>query len=113
MRPSDLIMGGEIVLEGTILPVGEEEWYGSGIITASLVRGALAAIEGDVVVRVNSAGGDPTEGEAIRVMLAERGGVTVKVAGDAMSAASLMIMGAAPADARRVLLRPVDRGLRG
>ena len=95
MRASDLIHNGEIVLEGTVIPSGYEEYYDSGIITGSLMRGALAMVEGDVVVHVNSAGGDPTEGEAIRAMLAGHDGeVTVKVAGDAMSAASLMIKGA-------------------
>jgi ATP-dependent protease ClpP protease subunit len=95
MKPSDMIINDEIVLEGVIVPSEYEDWYDSGIITANLVRRALAQMGGDVVVRVNSAGGDPTEGEAIRAMFESHAGkVTVKVAGDAMSAASLMIMSA-------------------
>ncbi|WP_198670806.1 head maturation protease, ClpP-related [Oceanicella sp. SM1341] len=95
MHGRDLVYNGEIVLNGSILSSGDEEWYESGIITSSMVRDALALVPGDVTVRVNSPGGDPTEGEAIRVLLAEHDGtVTVKVAGDAISAASLMIMGA-------------------
>lgn len=95
MTPADLVIQGEIVLDGTIIGSGDEAWFDSGIITSSLVRGALAMFDGDVVVRVNSAGGDPTEGEAIRAAFeSHEGKVTAKVAGDAMSAASLMIMGA-------------------
>lgn len=95
MKGSDLIHNGEIVLDGTILSSGSEEFFDSGIITGALVRSALAQFSGDVVALVNSPGGDPTEGEAIRSMLvAHPGKVTVRVAGDAASAASLMIMGA-------------------
>lgn len=95
MKPADLIVNGEIVLEGDVVPSGFEDYFDGGIITANLFRRALAMVDGDVVVRVNSAGGDPTEGEAIRAAIADHGApVTVKVAGDAMSAASLMIMAA-------------------
>lgn len=95
MTPDDLWSGDQIVLEGVIVRSGIESWVDGGVITPSLVRRALARADGDVIVRVNSPGGDPAEGEAIRVAFQEHPGrVTVRVAGDAMSAASLMIMGA-------------------
>lgn len=96
MKPADLIINGEIVLDGQIVGSMYEDYFESGIITANLVRRALAMFEGDVTVKVNSTGGDPTEGEAIREAFRTHAGkVTVVVTGDAMSAASLMIMGAA------------------
>lgn len=95
MKPADLIINGEIVLDGQIVSSMYEDYFDSGIITSNLVRRALAMFDGDVTVKVNSLGGDPTEGEAIReAFRTHTGNVTVVVTGDAMSAASLMIMGA-------------------
>lgn len=93
---NELIINGEIVLDGAVISDATPQWYyDGGVFSPSMVRAALAEIEGPAVVWVNSSGGDPTAGEAIRVMLAgHEGGVTVKVAGDASSAASLLIMGA-------------------
>uniref|UniRef100_UPI0018E5690B head maturation protease, ClpP-related n=1 Tax=Oceanicella sp. SM1341 TaxID=1548889 RepID=UPI0018E5690B len=91
----DLVREDGIDLAGPVLASGEEQWHETGIITAALVREALALVPGDVTVRVHSPGGDPTEGEAIRMAFAGHSGrVTVQVTGDALSAASLMIMGA-------------------
>jgi ATP-dependent protease ClpP protease subunit len=97
MKSSDIVKSGAIILEGVVLQSGYEDYYDSGVITASLVRGALELVEtgADVTFIVNSPGGDPTEGESIRAMIADwPGKTTVKVQGDAMSAASLLIMGA-------------------
>lgn len=95
MKGEDLLHNGEIVLEGVIATTGDEHWYESGVITAGMVRDALAAFDGDVVIKVNSPGGNPVEAEAIRVLLQSHPGrVTAQVVGDASSAASLMVMGA-------------------
>ena len=96
--PKSLVQNGAIYLTGRVLDDRVLDFMyddDGGIITPRLVREALDQFEGDVDVWVNSPGGDPIQGEAIRVMLKEHGGkVTVKVAGDASSAASMMIMGA-------------------
>lgn len=96
MHGTDLILNGEIILEGAVLPHEYCLWMGEGCFSARMVREALAQFSGDVTVRVNSGGGDPFEGEAVRAALADHAGeVTVIVGGVAASAASLMIMSAA------------------
>jgi len=92
---SDLIHGGEIRLFGTVVK-DEYIWpEDTGFFSARMVSDALARMQGDVVLIVNSDGGNPCEGEAIRAALeAHPGKVTVKVTGSAHSAASLMIMSA-------------------
>lgn len=93
MDGDDLILNGEIILEGAVLPHEWCELLEGGAFSARMVREALARFSGDVTVRVNSGGGDPYEGEAIRVALAAHPGrVRVIVGGIAASAASLMIM---------------------
>ncbi|WP_273281066.1 head maturation protease, ClpP-related [Pseudooceanicola atlanticus] len=95
MDGDDLILNGEIVLEGTVLSHDFCQWLEGGCFSAQMVRHALATFDGDVTIRVNSGGGDPYEGEAIRAAIeAHAGSVTVVVGGSAMSAASLMIMSA-------------------
>lgn len=95
MNGNDLILNGEIVLEGYILDHETCEWMGAGSFSARMVRDALSSFSGDVTVRVNSNGGDPFEGEAARAAFeAHTGRVTVLVNGMAASAASLLIMGA-------------------
>ncbi|HGG04733.1 MAG TPA: Clp protease ClpP [Aliiroseovarius sp.] len=95
MPDNSLIVNGELVLEGTLVPDEYLIFYETGAFSAGLVRDALTQLSGDITVRVNSPGGDPRGGEAVRVMLAEHDGdVTVKVVGEASSAASLMIMSA-------------------
>lgn len=95
MNGTSLIFNGEIVLEGDVLPHEWCIWPDDPCFSARMVREALAQFTGDVTVRVNSAGGDPFEGEAIRAVFdAHKGKVTVIVAGVAASAASLMIMSA-------------------
>lgn len=92
---SDLIHGGEIRLFGTVVK-DEYIWpEDTGFFSATMVNEALAKFPGDVTVLVNSDGGMPSEGEAIRAaMEAHPGKVTVKITGNAHSAASLMIMAA-------------------
>lgn len=95
MNGSDLIFNGEIVLEGTVLEDEWCQWMNGGCFSSKMVREALAEFDGDVTVKVNSGGGDPFEGEAVRASLQEhKGNVRVVVVGLAASAASLMIMSA-------------------
>ncbi|MBR9893326.1 hypothetical protein GYB14_16630 [bacterium] len=95
MDGDDLILSGELILEGDVLPHDFCQYMESGCFSARMVREALARFDGDVTVRVNSGGGSPYEGEAIRAAFeAHKGRVTVIVGGVAASAASLMIMSA-------------------
>lgn len=92
---SELFQGGMIRLFGTIVK-DEYIWPAdTGLFSARMVIDALEENQGDVTVLVNSDGGMPSEGEAIRAAFeAHPGNVTVKVTGNAHSAASLMIMSA-------------------
>ncbi|WP_414898427.1 head maturation protease, ClpP-related [Rhodovulum sp. YEN HP10] len=95
MEGSDLILNGEIILEGDVLPHDYCSFAETGCFSARMVREALARFDADVTLRVNSPGGSPYEGEAIRAALeAHPSRVTVIVSGLAASAASLMIMSA-------------------
>lgn len=81
----------------SILDTIGRDWWGDGV-TAKRIAGALRNIGArDVVVNINSPGGDFFEGLAIYNMLAEhareKGNVTVKVLGLAASAASVIAMG--------------------
>lgn len=76
-------------------PIGFDPFSDSGGVTAKRITAALRAIgaENDVVVNINSPGGDLFEGLAIYSALREhKGEVTVKVLGLAASAASLIAM---------------------
>ncbi len=76
-------------------PIGEDFW-GDGV-TAKRISAALRSIgdDGDVVVNINSPGGDFFEGLAIYNLLNEhKGKVTVKILGMAASAASIIAMAA-------------------
>ena len=89
--PNDVILSGYVVSDAD---AGWMEGMG-GVISPQMVRDALAAIDGPATIRLNSDGGDPFAGEAIRSTLAQHpGGVTVIVEGIAASAASLLFMGA-------------------
>lgn len=95
MPMNDLILNGEIILEGDVLPHDYCAYMAGGCFSARMVREALAAFSGDVTIRINSGGGDPHEGEAIRAAIeAHPGNVTIIVAGVAASSASLLIMSA-------------------
>lgn len=74
-------------------PIGIDYWTGEGV-TAKRVAGALRAIgEKDVVVAINSPGGDYFEGLAIYNLLRDHPAkVTVKIVGIAASAASVIAM---------------------
>lgn len=73
--------------------IGEDFWSGGGV-TSRRISAALRSIgERDVVVNVNSPGGDAFEGIAIYNMLREhKAKVTVRVLGLAASAASIIAM---------------------
>lgn len=73
--------------------IGQDYWTGEGV-TAKRIAGALRSIgDRDVVVNINSPGGDMFEGLAIYNLLREhKGRVTVKVIGVAASAASIIAM---------------------
>jgi ATP-dependent protease ClpP protease subunit len=74
--------------------IGQDPWTGEGV-TAKRIAAALRAIgaDKDVVVNINSPGGDLFEGLAIYSLLREHNGkVTVKVLGVAASAASIVAM---------------------
>lgn len=73
--------------------IGVDYWTGEGV-TAKRIAAALRSIgERDVVVNINSPGGDMFEGLAIYNLLREhKGRVTVKVLGVAASAASIIAM---------------------
>lgn len=75
-------------------PIGQDPWTGEGV-TAKRISAALRAIgaDSDVVVNLNSPGGDLFEGMTIYNLLREhKGSVTVKVLGVAASAASIIAM---------------------
>lgn len=75
-------------------PIGYDEWTGEGV-TAKRIAAALRSIgdDQDVIVNINSPGGDVFEGLAIYNLLREhKGKVTVKVLGLAASAASFIAM---------------------
>ena len=73
--------------------IGEDWWTGEGV-TSKRIAGALRAIgERDIVVNINSPGGDMFEGVAIYNMLRQhQGRVTVNILGIAASAASIIAM---------------------
>ncbi|SHE67754.1 ATP-dependent protease ClpP, protease subunit [Kaistia soli DSM 19436] len=88
--PHRLIVNDELVLYGY---VGIASWFDESGFTAREVIEALAEIEGDVVVRINSPGGIATEGSAIyAALVAHDGTVTVRIEGIAASAASVIAM---------------------
>ena len=75
-------------------PIGMDPWTGEGV-TAKRIAAALRSIGAgnDVVVNLNSPGGDLFEGMAIYNLLRDhKGSVTVKVLGVAASAASIVAM---------------------
>ena len=76
-------------------PIGYDYWDDSGV-TAKRIGAALRSLDGaDVVVNINSPGGDVFEGLAIYNLLREyKGHVTVRVLGVAASAASFIAMAA-------------------
>lgn len=83
--------GGEHTI--SVLDTIGSDWFGEGV-TAKRIGAALRAIgPNDVVVNINSPGGDYFEGLAIYNMLREHPAkVTVKILGIAASAASVIAM---------------------
>lgn len=75
-------------------PIGEDFWTGEGM-TTKRIAGILRAVgaETDVIVNINSPGGDLFEGMAIYNQLREhKGSVTVRILGLSASAASIIAM---------------------
>lgn len=87
--PKDLIVNGELVLYGT---VGCSWWDDEGFCAIDVLQ-ALAGLQGDIVVRLNSGGGIAWDGIAIyNALNAHEGKITVKVDGIAASSASIIAM---------------------
>ena len=78
-----------LTLNGTI---AEESWFEDDV-TPRMFRDELNAGTGDVVIWINSPGGDCVAASQIYAMLMDyKGGVTVKIDGIAASAASVIAM---------------------
>ena len=89
-----------LFLSGTI---AEESWFDDDV-TPQLFKDELNAGDGDIVVWINSPGGDCVAAAQIYNMLMDyRGNVTVKIDGIAASAASVIAMAGT-----RVLVSPVS-----
>lgn len=72
--------------------IAEESWFDDDV-TPKLFREQLNAGQGDVIIYVNSPGGDCVAASQIYTMLMEyKGNVTVKIDGIAASAASVIAM---------------------
>lgn len=84
----------ELLIYGPL--VSESRWLDSDSVSASEFRSDLQGLAGkDVVVRVNSPGGDVFAGQTIHNLLRSyKGHVTAIVDGVAASAASVVVMGA-------------------
>ncbi|TQS73300.1 hypothetical protein ERN12_05965 [Rhodobacteraceae bacterium] len=99
MKATDLIVGGELILSGTVMLDDYAGWMYEGDVffTPRMVREALQDLgEGRASVRLNSGGGHVWAGEQIRAILASHpGGCTITVEGLAASAASLLFMAGA------------------
>lgn len=81
-------MHNEIVIYSDI---GESLWYEA--VSAKSVKAQLDEMTGDVVVRINSPGGDVFDGFAMHNLLKSHSGrITVKIDGLAASAASVVAM---------------------
>lgn len=82
------VNGQELTLTGTV----GDDWFGDGFTHADIVA-ALAGLEGDIKVRLNSGGGIASEGAAIYSTLSTYDGdVAMVIEGIAASAASLIAM---------------------
>lgn len=82
------VKGQEVTLSGTV----GVDWFDDGFTHAEVVT-ALAGLDGDITVRLNSGGGIAADGAAIHAALATYdGNVHIVVEGIAASAASLIAM---------------------
>lgn len=92
---------GEVLIYGPIVSDGEAEflrWLDIDAVSGSMFRERLASVEGDVLVRVNSIGGEIQEASVIMQAISERiesgDKVNVVIDGFALSAASLVTLSA-------------------
>jgi ATP-dependent protease ClpP protease subunit len=82
------VKGQKVTLSGTV----GDDWFGDGFTHAHVVA-ALADLDGDIKVHLNSGGGIASEGAAIYSTLASYNGrVDIVIEGIAASAASLIAM---------------------
>ncbi|PWE52286.1 peptidase S14 [Metarhizobium album] len=82
------VNGQEVTLSGTV----GVDWFDDGFTHAEVVT-ALAGLDGDITVRLNSGGGIAADGAAIHAALATYdGSVHIVIEGIAASAASLIAM---------------------
>lgn len=90
----------ELIIDG---PIAESSWFDDEV-TPETFRRELNAAQGDVVIWLNSPGGDCFAASRIYTMLREYpGSVTVKIDGMAASAATVLAMGA-----NRVYMSPTS-----
>ena len=81
--------------------IAEEPWYGDEV-TPAAFKAELLAAEGDIIVWVNSPGGDMLAASQIyNMLMAYKGNVTVKIDSIAASAASVIAMAG-----KKVLISP-------
>lgn len=75
-------------------PIGKpDEWFNSDAISAEMIKDALSEAEGDIIVELNSGGGNVFEGiEIYNYLKGINNHVTVKVTALAASAASIIAM---------------------
>lgn len=79
-----------LYIEGMI---ADDSWWGDDAVTPKEFRNELNSGDGDIIVRINSEGGDVYAAAQIYTMLKEYGGkVTVKIDALAASAASVIAM---------------------
>lgn len=85
------VKGQKVTLSGTV----GDDWFGDGFTHADVIT-ALADLDGDITVHLNSGGGIASEGAAIYSALATYDGrVDIMIEGIAASAASLIAMAGA------------------
>lgn len=84
----DVLINGELILSGTV----GRDIFDDGFTYVDVIM-ALAKMNGDITVRLNSGGGIATEGVAIyNALAAFKGKITVRIEGLAASAASIIAM---------------------
>ncbi len=89
MAKHRLIESGQLILFGT---VGERNFEDDGFTPREVVS-ALALLDGDLTVRINSWGGIASDGIAIfNALQAHNGKITTQIDGIAASAASIIVM---------------------
>ena len=84
-----------IKIRGEIIPNDYKEvydWLGYENTCPKDIENALSETDGEVVVQINSGGGDVFAGSEIYTLLKNRGNVKIEILGEAASAASMIAM---------------------